>query len=158
MCMYIYIYIYNLDTRNIDTRFTFPIELTRNFLYRFIKDEFMVRSSHVTHFMKNGVKLAGRWLIRITKEWTVPRGDTASHSLAELHYFSFLRSPKSTKHSTMMYDVKWIIPKLRTPTRLWNIASSITFAAVGIFSKILIGMCLFLYIIYYDAVLFFFFS
>ncbi|XP_035726212.1 tafazzin homolog isoform X1 [Vespa mandarinia] len=98
----------------------------------------MIRSSHVTHFMKNSVKLAGRWLIRITKEWTVPRGDTASHSLAELHYFSFLRSPKSTKRSTMMYDIKWIIPKLRTPTRLWNIASSITFAAVGIFSKIII--------------------
>ncbi|XP_014603587.1 PREDICTED: tafazzin homolog isoform X4 [Polistes canadensis] len=98
----------------------------------------MIRSPHVTHFMKNGVKLAGRWLIRITKEWTVPRGVTASHSLAELHYFAFLRSPESKKHSNTMYDIKWIIPKLRTPTKLWNIASSITFAAVGIFSKILI--------------------
>jgi hypothetical protein len=39
----------------------------------------------------------------------------------------------------MVYDIKWIIPKLRNPSRLWNIASSITFAAVGIFSKIIIG-------------------
>ncbi|XP_018309270.1 tafazzin homolog [Mycetomoellerius zeteki] len=38
----------------------------------------------------------------------------------------------------MVYDIKWIIPKLRNPSRLWNIASSITFAAVGIFSKIII--------------------
>ncbi|XP_076248582.1 tafazzin, phospholipid-lysophospholipid transacylase isoform X2 [Calliopsis andreniformis] len=39
---------------------------------------------------------------------------------------------------TMLYNIKWIIPKLRTPTKLWNIASSITVAAVGIFSKIII--------------------
>ncbi|XP_043248261.1 tafazzin isoform X1 [Colletes gigas] len=39
----------------------------------------------------------------------------------------------------MLYDIKWIIPKLRNSARLWNIASSITFAAVGIFSKIIIG-------------------
>ncbi|XP_076171060.1 tafazzin, phospholipid-lysophospholipid transacylase [Ptiloglossa arizonensis] len=38
----------------------------------------------------------------------------------------------------MLYDIKWILPKLRSSTRLWNIASSITFAAVGIFSKIII--------------------
>ncbi|XP_031828292.1 tafazzin, phospholipid-lysophospholipid transacylase isoform X2 [Nomia melanderi] len=38
----------------------------------------------------------------------------------------------------MLYDIKWIIPKLRDPSRLWNIASSITCAAVGIFSKIII--------------------
>lgn len=32
--------IYNLDNAyDIDTRFIFPIELTKNFLYRFIKDE-----------------------------------------------------------------------------------------------------------------------
>lgn len=39
----------------------------------------------------------------------------------------------------MLYDIKWIIPRLRNPSHLWNIASSITFAAVGIFSKIIIG-------------------
>ncbi|XP_031370494.1 tafazzin homolog isoform X1 [Apis dorsata] len=39
----------------------------------------------------------------------------------------------------MVYDIKWIIPKLRNPSSLWNIASSITFVAVGIFSKIIIG-------------------
>ncbi|KAG7211367.1 hypothetical protein KM043_010657 [Ampulex compressa] len=38
----------------------------------------------------------------------------------------------------MVYDIKWIIPKLRNPSTLWNFASSITFAAVGIFSKIII--------------------
>ncbi|XP_003396297.1 tafazzin isoform X1 [Bombus terrestris] len=39
----------------------------------------------------------------------------------------------------MVYDIKWIIPKLRNTGSLWNIASSITFVAVGIFSKIIIG-------------------
>ncbi|XP_012227808.1 tafazzin [Linepithema humile] len=38
----------------------------------------------------------------------------------------------------MVYDIKWIIPKLRNSSRLWSIASSITFVAVGIFSKIII--------------------
>lgn len=38
----------------------------------------------------------------------------------------------------MLYDIKWIIPKLRNTGNLWNIASSITFVAVGIFSKIII--------------------
>ncbi|GLG98983.1 hypothetical protein R5R35_009639 [Gryllus longicercus] len=38
----------------------------------------------------------------------------------------------------MGYDVDWIIPKLRKPSVLWNLASSITCAAVGIFSKILL--------------------
>ncbi|XP_011493893.1 PREDICTED: tafazzin homolog [Ceratosolen solmsi marchali] len=37
----------------------------------------------------------------------------------------------------MGYDIKWIIPKLRNSTNLWNFASSITFAAVGIVSKII---------------------
>ncbi|XP_076376613.1 tafazzin, phospholipid-lysophospholipid transacylase isoform X3 [Megalopta genalis] len=43
----------------------------------------------------------------------------------------------------MLYDIKWIIPKLRNSSSLWNIASSITFAAVGIFSKIIIGRILY---------------
>ncbi|XP_011698451.1 PREDICTED: tafazzin homolog isoform X1 [Wasmannia auropunctata] len=38
----------------------------------------------------------------------------------------------------MVYDIKWIIPQLRNPSRLWNIASNLTFIAVGIFSKIII--------------------
>ncbi|XP_067002280.1 tafazzin [Anabrus simplex] len=38
----------------------------------------------------------------------------------------------------MAYDINWIIPKLKHPSRLWNLASSITFMAVGIFSKIII--------------------
>ncbi|XP_014204351.1 tafazzin homolog isoform X2 [Copidosoma floridanum] len=38
----------------------------------------------------------------------------------------------------MGYDIKWIIPKLRSPTSsLWNLASSLTFVAVGIFSKLI---------------------
>ncbi|XP_020289699.1 tafazzin homolog [Pseudomyrmex gracilis] len=37
----------------------------------------------------------------------------------------------------MVYNIKWVIPKLRNPSRLWNIASSLTFAAVGIFSRII---------------------
>lgn len=39
----------------------------------------------------------------------------------------------------IMYDINWIFPALKQPSRLWNLASSITFAAVGIFSKIIIG-------------------
>lgn len=38
----------------------------------------------------------------------------------------------------MAYSIDWIIPKLRNPSRLWGIASTITVAAVGLFSKILI--------------------
>ncbi|XP_022913904.1 tafazzin [Onthophagus taurus] len=38
----------------------------------------------------------------------------------------------------MAYSIDWIFPALRHPTRFWNIASTITMAAVGIFSKILI--------------------
>lgn len=38
----------------------------------------------------------------------------------------------------MGYNIDWIIPKLRNPTRLWSIASNITVAVVGLFSKILI--------------------
>lgn len=37
------------------------------------------------------------------------------------------------------YSIDWIIPSLRNPTKLWNIASSITVAAVGLFSKLIIG-------------------
>ncbi|CAG5020097.1 unnamed protein product [Parnassius apollo] len=38
----------------------------------------------------------------------------------------------------MGYDIGWIIPRLRNPGRLWNCASSITVAVVGLFSKIII--------------------
>ncbi|EZA59612.1 Tafazzin-like protein [Ooceraea biroi] len=55
-------------------------------------------------------------------------------------YCAVVHSPYSRSvvaADAMVYDIKWIIPKLRNPSRLWNIASSITFAAVGIFSKII---------------------
>lgn len=39
-----------------------------------------------------------------------------------------------------MYNIDWILPKLRGPKgKLWNFASTITLVAVGIFSKIVIG-------------------
>lgn len=39
-----------------------------------------------------------------------------------------------------MYNIDWIIPKLRSPKgRLWNFASTLTLAAVGFISKITIG-------------------
>lgn len=38
----------------------------------------------------------------------------------------------------MGYDIKWIVPTLRQPTRLWHFASSITVSMVGLFSKIII--------------------
>lgn len=37
------------------------------------------------------------------------------------------------------YNIDTIITSLRNPSRLWNIASTLTVAAVGIFSKIFIG-------------------
>lgn len=39
----------------------------------------------------------------------------------------------------MDYNIDWIFPALRKPLYLWNIASHFTVAAVGIFSKLLIG-------------------
>lgn len=36
------------------------------------------------------------------------------------------------------YNIDWIIPSLKNPSRLWNIASSITIACVGLFSKFII--------------------
>ncbi|CAH0551376.1 unnamed protein product [Brassicogethes aeneus] len=41
-------------------------------------------------------------------------------------------------NNKMAYNIDWILPNLRNPTKLWSIASSITVAAVGLFSKILI--------------------
>ncbi|CAH1101617.1 unnamed protein product [Psylliodes chrysocephalus] len=40
----------------------------------------------------------------------------------------------------MTYNIDWIIPKLRSPTSLWKIASTLTVVAVGLFSKILIHL------------------
>jgi len=39
----------------------------------------------------------------------------------------------------MGYDIRWIVPAMRNPTRLWTFASTITVAAVGIFSKLIIS-------------------
>ncbi|KAF7995496.1 hypothetical protein HCN44_006603 [Aphidius gifuensis] len=50
-----------------------------------------------------------------------------------------LSSAYSSNKRTMVYDITWIIPKLRQPpSRLWRFASTLTFFAVGIFSKIII--------------------
>ncbi|XP_025830284.1 tafazzin homolog isoform X2 [Agrilus planipennis] len=38
----------------------------------------------------------------------------------------------------MGYNIDWIIPYLRSPSRLWSFASTITVIAVGLFSKIVI--------------------
>ncbi|XP_057322941.1 tafazzin [Microplitis mediator] len=53
--------------------------------------------------------------------------------------FSFLLFCAYSSKRTMVYDIKWIIPKLKSPTKLWNFASTLTFAAVGIVSKIIIN-------------------
>lgn len=39
----------------------------------------------------------------------------------------------------MGYNIDWVLPRQRGPSRLWSFASKITIAAVGIFSKILIS-------------------
>nr|XP_034835113.1 tafazzin homolog [Maniola hyperantus] len=38
----------------------------------------------------------------------------------------------------MAYDIGWIIPRLRSPGRLWSCASTITVAVVGLFSKFIV--------------------
>lgn len=38
----------------------------------------------------------------------------------------------------MGYSIDWIFPKLRHPSRLWHLASTVTIAAVGLFSKMII--------------------
>lgn len=40
---------------------------------------------------------------------------------------------------TMGYNIDWVLPRLRNPSGLWQFASKLTIAAVGIFSKILIS-------------------
>jgi len=37
------------------------------------------------------------------------------------------------------YNIDWVLPKLRNRRLFWNVASCITLAAVGIFSKIFIS-------------------
>lgn len=37
------------------------------------------------------------------------------------------------------YNIDWVLPKLRNRKVLWNVASCITLAAVGLFSKIFIS-------------------
>lgn len=48
----------------------------------------------------------------------------------------------------MAYNFNWVIPKMRNPSMLWGIASTITIAAVGLFSKILISEIYHLQIFY----------
>lgn len=38
----------------------------------------------------------------------------------------------------MAFNIDWIFPKMRNPSTLWNIASTVTIAAVGLFSKLII--------------------
>ncbi|CAD6238663.1 GSCOCG00008508001-RA-CDS [Cotesia congregata] len=52
--------------------------------------------------------------------------------------FSFLLFCGYSSQRTMVYNIKWIIPKLKNPSKLWNFASTLTFAAVGIVSKLII--------------------
>lgn len=45
----------------------------------------------------------------------------------------------------MEFRIDWIFPTLRKPFLFWNIASSLTVAAVGLFSKLLMGKSVFRY-------------
>ncbi|KAL3286094.1 hypothetical protein HHI36_000607 [Cryptolaemus montrouzieri] len=45
----------------------------------------------------------------------------------------------SIKNIKMVYDIDWIFPNIRNRSRFWTIASTITVAAVGLFSKIFIS-------------------
>ncbi|KAF5307526.1 hypothetical protein FQR65_LT06881 [Abscondita terminalis] len=44
----------------------------------------------------------------------------------------------SASNTKINYNIDWIIPSLRNPSKFWNLAASLTIACVGIFSKILI--------------------
>lgn len=46
----------------------------------------------------------------------------------------------------MEFRIDWIFPTLRKPFLFWNIASTLTVAAVGLFSKLLIGKFVNVYI------------
>lgn len=46
---------------------------------------------------------------------------------------------KCTPKIKMVYNIDWILPTLRQPTKLWYFASTITVAAVGLFTKLFIG-------------------
>lgn len=39
----------------------------------------------------------------------------------------------------MGYDIDWIFPSLKNPSGLWYFASTIAVAAVGLFSRIVLG-------------------
>lgn len=41
----------------------------------------------------------------------------------------------------MAYNIDWIFPRMRNPSQLWHFASTVTIAAVGLFSKLII-VCL----------------
>ena len=43
-----------------------------------------------------------------------------------------------SERNKLTYNIDWVIPSLRNPSKLWNIAASITIACVGLFSKIII--------------------
>lgn len=91
------------------------------------------------YITKNGVTMADSNYERVE---IFSRGNFTNKAilLARKHRtICLLLSCVYTSQYRMAYDIKWIIPKLRNPTRLWNFASSLTFAAVGIFSKIFIS-------------------
>lgn len=46
---------------------------------------------------------------------------------------------KFNLNKKMVYNIDWVIPSLRNPSKLWYFASTITVAAVGLFTKIFIG-------------------
>ncbi|XP_046662027.1 tafazzin isoform X1 [Homalodisca vitripennis] len=48
-------------------------------------------------------------------------------------------STSTNTNSKMEFRIDWIFPSLRKPFLFWNIASTLTVAAVGLFSKLLIG-------------------
>lgn len=51
----------------------------------------------------------------------------------------------STPSSLLELSIDWIYPRLKRPSAFWHFASVITIAAVGIFSKLILGMFLFLF-------------
>ncbi|XP_033223098.1 tafazzin homolog isoform X3 [Belonocnema kinseyi] len=88
--------------------------------------------------MKNGFQAKLENLASNDSEKCFENNCRSEDELKSKEFSKTKYSSISSSGLTMVYNIKWIIPKLRNPARLWNIASSITFAAVGIFSKIFI--------------------
>lgn len=63
-----------------------------------------------------------------------PGDDRSDASVIRTYIYGVMAAKKE-------YNIDWVLPRLRNRRMLWNVASCITLAAVGLFSKIFISEC-----------------